>query len=91
MALPPFLRPGPYLPRFMGEAATTLALQEWAPPFYADKGEEEYGEVVIHPLGHRLLKAAGRTPPGLTFESHSFGLNTGNEEEHGVFSKCGTD
>jgi hypothetical protein len=38
---------------------------------------------VIHPPGHRLLKAAGRTPPGLAIDSHSFGLNTGNEEEHG--------
>ena len=46
---------------------------------------------MIHPLGHRLLKAAGRTPPGLAIDSHSFGLNTADEEEHGVFSKFGTD
>ena len=69
----------------MGEAATTLALQEWAPPFYADKGEEEYGEVVIHPLSHGLVEAARRTSHGLTIESHSLGLNTGNEEKHGLF------
>ncbi|KPK30088.1 MAG: hypothetical protein AMK69_04440 [Nitrospira bacterium SG8_3] len=81
----------PHLPGFMGQAATALALQKWAPLFYPDKGEEKYGEVMIHSLGHRLLKAAGRTSPRLTIESHSFRLNTGNEEEHGVFSKCGTD
>ena len=75
----------------MRQGATALALQKWAPLFHPDKGEEEYGEVVIHPLGHRLLKAAGRTSPGLAIESHSFGLNTGNEEKHGVCSSCGTD
>ncbi len=85
MALPPILRPMPDLPRFMGEIATALALQEWAPLFYPDKGQEKYGEVVIHPLGQRLFKAAGRTSPRLTIESHSFGLNTGNEEEHKLF------
>lgn len=69
----------------MGEVATALALQKWAPLFHPDKGEEKYGEVVIHPLGHRLLKAAGRAPPGLTIESHGFGLNPGNEEEHKLF------
>ena len=69
----------------MTEVATALALQEWAPLFYPDKGEEKYGEVVIHPLGQRLLKAAGRTFPGLTIGGHSFGLNTGNEEEHKLF------
>jgi len=69
----------------MGEVATALALQKRAPLFYPDKGEEKYGEVVIHPFGHRLLKAAGRTSPGLSIEGHSFGLNTGNEEEHKLF------
>jgi hypothetical protein len=68
------------------QGATALALQKWAPLFYPEKGDEEYGEVVIHPLCHRLLKAAGRTSPGLPIKSHSFGLNPGYEEEHGLFS-----
>jgi hypothetical protein len=69
----------------MGQAATALALQKWASLFYPDKGQEKYGEVVIHPLSHGLVEAARRTSHGLTIESHSFGLNTSNEEEHGVF------
>lgn len=46
---PPFLMPVPYLPRFIGQAATALALQKWGSFFYPDKGQEKYGEVVIHP------------------------------------------
>ena len=68
----------------MGQATTALALQKWAPFFYPDKGQEEYGEVMIHPLGQGLVKAAGWTSPGMIFESHSFGLNTGNEKKHGL-------
>ena len=69
----------------MGQGATALALQKWASFSYPDKGDEEQGKVVIHPLGHRLLKTAGGTFPGLPIQSHSFGLNTGNEEEHWLF------
>ena len=77
--------PAPHLPRFMGQAATALALQKGASLFYPDKGQEKYGKIVIHPLSQSLLEAARRTSHGLTIESHSFGLNTGNEEEHGLF------
>ena len=82
---PPFPIPMPHLPRFMREAATALALQKWAPLFYPDNGQEEYGEVVIHPLGQRLVKAAGRTPLGKAVKGHRFRLNTGNKEKHEVF------
>jgi hypothetical protein len=68
----------------MRGAATALALQKWAPLFYPDNGQEEYGEVVIHSLGQRLVKAAGRTPPGKPVKGHRFGLNTGNKEKHEV-------
>jgi hypothetical protein len=67
----------------MGQAATVLALQKWASLFYPEKGQEKYGEIVIHSLSHGLVKAAGRTSPGLTIGSHSFGLNTSNDKKHG--------
>jgi len=81
----PLLNPVPHLPRFMRQAATALALQKWAPFFYPDNGQEEYGEVVIHPLGQRLVKAARRTPLGKAVKGHRFRLNTGNKEKHGLF------
>jgi hypothetical protein len=40
---------------------------------------------VIHPLGQRLVKAAGRTPLGKPVKSHRFGLNPGNKEKHEPF------
>ncbi len=67
----------------MGKGATAPALQKWASLFYPEKGQEEYGEVVIHPLGHGLVKAAGRTSPRLTIGRHRFGLNTSNDKKHG--------
>ncbi|MGD9074146.1 MAG: hypothetical protein PVJ69_02965 [Desulfobacteraceae bacterium] len=66
-ALPPLLIPMPHLTRFMGQTATTLALQKWVALFYSNKGQEKYGEVMIHPLGQGLVKATGRTSPGMTF------------------------
>jgi hypothetical protein len=51
----------------MGQTATTLALQKWVALFYSNKGQEKYGEVMIHPLGQGLVKATGRTSPGMTF------------------------
>jgi hypothetical protein len=62
----------------MGQTATALTSQKWAALFYPDKGQEEYGEVMIHPLGKGLVKAAGRAFLRLTIQSHGFGLNTGN-------------
>jgi hypothetical protein len=75
----------PHLPRFPGQATTVLALQKRTSLFYPEKGQEEYGEVMIHPLSKGLVKATGWTSPGMIFESHRFGLNTCNEEEHGFF------
>jgi hypothetical protein len=67
---------------FAGQAPTAPAFQHRASLFHTKERHKEKRKIMVNPLQACLIKAAGRTPPGLTFKLHGLGLNTCEHKKH---------
>jgi hypothetical protein len=67
---------------FRGDHTAPVTLKKWDPLLNLQERYKEEGNIVIHPLETRLIKAAGWTHPWLFVDPAGLWLNAADEEEH---------